>query len=448
MLLALALAIPTLAHARELTADEWLQYAHVKVIRDFSVISLSATHVYIHMPFDEAVAERLVELKELRGLRVFAHKASAPLLTKSLAKLQNLERLDLMNSSVVEETAAVLGQMPKLRHLVLCGTGFSSAALASLAQLTALESLDFGSNEVTPEHAKAIGSLASLRSLQLGGARVAPDAWGHLVAASLIVDLDISQVEIEPSAKEALGKALSTWKVESLNVSSWWMNDIDHIVSVIAGLSKLRTLYANDQLYLSDEHVRTLLRMQGIERLSLRLCPKITDAAFVAVAKATSLRTIDLTTTRITDVGVQALTLCTGLTSLDLSNCAEITDRSLDAVCASGLVLTELGVAQTKFLNGGGLARLTKRFPDIQALDIGGCSGTDMAGLAAVVKLGKLRRLTLDGLPVVDNHLLALAECKTLKYLSVAGCRTQSGAVAKALDSRTDLRVQGLVIVE
>ncbi len=150
----------------------------------------------------------------------------------------------------------------------------------------------------------------------------------------------------------------------------------------------------------------------------------ITDSDLIAMGRRTGLSRIDLSYTRITDVGFQQLKSLPDVTELDLRYAELIGDGALAAI-RDWKKLRVLNLHGTKVTDTG--LALIANLPSLEVLDIGYALITDN-GLELLTGLPKLKSLTIGGNKMTDVGLSSLRPAKGLTTLDLSGMqRTDSG---------------------
>ncbi|GBF91694.1 hypothetical protein Rsub_03998 [Raphidocelis subcapitata] len=157
-----------------------------------------------------------------------------------------------------------------------------------------------------------------------------------------------------------------------------------------------------------------------LERLDLGCCGRgFTDASARALAAAAG------------DAGLPALA------SLALQGAYNFTDAALFELLAAAPALRRLAVPQGSKFGGGFVERLPALLPRLEELDLSECRGVPGAALsAALPQLMALRRVALDGIPEVDDSVIAaVGKLPSLTALSLAFCQSVSDAALASLGS-------------
>jgi hypothetical protein len=187
-----------------------------------------------------------------------------------------------------------------------------------------------------------------------------------------------------------------------------------------AGLAPLRGFTTLRSLYLrgtqvTDDGLANLREFTNLRSLDLS-GTKITDSGLTQLRGLTNLQSLDLTGTKITDDGLANLRALTNLQTLYLYG-APVTEVGIAHLC-------ELTNLKTLGLNGtqvtdAGLARL-RELTNLSELSLNGTPVTD-AGLAYIHKLTNLETLCLLGTRVTDDGLIHLRGLKNLQFLYLSG---------------------------
>lgn len=178
-----------------------------------------------------------------------------------------------------------------------------------------------------------------------------------------------------------------------------WLNTIDHknngkdwTVETVGGITELH--FGASRKRVTDvglQKLTVLPRLSGMD-LSGYSIQAPTDAGLAHLAAMPNLQWLKLQYVAVTDKGIAALAGHPKLSELVL-DASKITDASM-AVLAGMPALTSLDISSTK-VTGAGLQALSAS-KSLSRLVMKGCSDVKPEGLAALAKLPSLRELVLD----------------------------------------------------
>src|SRR5215218_1032071 len=150
----------------------------------------------------------------------------------------------------------------------------------------------------------------------------------------------------------------------------------------------------------------------------------IDDADLERVATLSDLRALDLSHTRITDLGFRSLKPLTKLQSLSLYYAEQFGDGAL-TIARGWKELKRLNVRGTKITDAG-VAQLAEH-PSLESLDVGFSLFTDN-GFEALTSIPGLRQLAVGGNKITDVGLNYVRLMPNLRRLDLNGVqRTDSG---------------------
>ena len=154
--------------------------------------------------------DRIKLLRNFRQLRVLELRNSELDVesAKLIAELPAIEFLDLADNSGIggTEAMALIGQMPRLKHLGLSQTAVTDVDLAVLAHSANIESLDLSGTAVSARGLAALRDLRQLRRLSLRGT-AADDSWAdELERMTQLESLDISHTPLSGQVMESLAR--------------------------------------------------------------------------------------------------------------------------------------------------------------------------------------------------------------------------------------------------
>ncbi len=375
--------------------------AHVKGLTRLTTLRLPGTKV---------TDAGLAHLKGLTALRVLELDA-LPISDAGLAHLAGLTNLTVLNlrgtylrnSRVTDAGLVHLHGMTRLTNLDLSGIPLTGAGLAHFKAMSRLEVLDLSGTRVTDDNLAHLKVLLALKTLYLPTG-ITDAGFVHLAGLT-----NLSQLRID--------------RLPGLTGPG------------LAHLAKMTQLTELD-LYHTGVTDEGLQHVRGLTQLKLLgLPPNITDAGFAHLAGLTNLaelrftslenlkgpglkhllgtqvKQLFLTSTGVTDDGLQGVEALTGLQSLSLP--PRITDAGLAHL--KGLPLTTLSLAQTQVTDAG-LARL-KDLPNLNKIDLSKTRITD-AGLTHLRALPKLRELQLRDCQVTKEGLKQLEKARPTVFVT------------------------------
>jgi type 1 glutamine amidotransferase len=268
---------------------------------------------------------------------------------------------------------------------------------------------------------------AAVHRIDQRGGQCGFDASGNLVA----VDLASERVSVANADLPCL-LALPHLKQLKLSGSGISNAGVKQIGS-IAGLAELSLLDAQ----IDDAGLAELARLTSLTSLSIRRSSQISDAGLEHLRQLAKLTDLGLLDLAITDRGLEKIKDITRLRALDLRGCSQLTDAGIGQL---------RGLKSLKVLRLGGYGvnddtlAIVGRFPSLVGLTLDEAAVTD-AGLTRIARLpleeinfsrcysitdgafqhlarfGKLRQLTLRGIPLTGDGLKHLRGDGTLTSL-------------------------------
>lgn len=168
----------------------------------------------------------------------------------------------------------------------------------------------------------------------------------------------------------------------------------------------LRGPWAERELH----HVRLAKRLRFLDLSGLG----VTDEHMPELAGLPLLEHLSIGSTRITDVGLEALTALKRLRSLDVSDCA-IRGHSLDGMSSS---LERLDLRDNGDISDRTLENISTRLKSLESLALSGCPVSD-AGVALLRSLPNLHVLRLAHCPVTDSLAILVPEFRALREIEL-----------------------------
>lgn len=237
--------------------------------------------------------------------------------TIELARLPDLERLDLSHTRIGDEGMLNLKAAPKikdlklfysewitdqgltaikewkhLKRLDLRGTRISDGTLEIVGRLTGLEALDVAHTEITDVGLDHLITLVNLKELALGRGRLSNPGLVALRMLPTLTHLDLSGARPTPPDNPGGRGAAASVPEETLKA--------------IAELTELRVLLLGYSAINADG-LRTLSSLSKVEKLGLQGCSRVDDAALAEIAKWKGLKYLDVQEAPVTEKGLALL---------------------------------------------------------------------------------------------------------------------------------------------
>ena len=234
-----------------------------------------------------------------------------------LARMPDLERLDLSHTRISDEGMLNLKPAPKIKDLKLfyCewitdqgmtalkgwkhlkrldvrGTRISDGTVAIVSHLTGLEALDIAHTEVTDFGLENLITLINLKELALGRGRLSNSGMTVLRMLPTLTLLDLSGARpSSPDSPRGGGGGLGI---------------PEETLKAMTELKDLRTLHLGFSSITPDQ-LRTLAVLGKVEKLGLQGCTKVNDTALAELAKWKGLKYVDVQEAPVTEKGLADL---------------------------------------------------------------------------------------------------------------------------------------------
>ena len=238
-----------------------------------------------------------------------------------IARLPNLEKLDLAHTRISDEGMRNLKPATKIRELSLYyseqitdqgmtaikewkalkrlqlrGTRISNGTLEIVSHLPQLESLDIANTQITESGMEYLLALTSLKELALGRGRLGEADLSFLRMLPSLTELDLSGAKPQPP--DMGGK-----RVRRIPPTPPMPQKTLDALANLKNLRRLKLGYSG----ISAEDLNELSKLPSVERLGLEACPRVDDEAVGILAKWKSLKDVDLQATHVTPQGVATL---------------------------------------------------------------------------------------------------------------------------------------------
>ena len=214
-----------------------------------------------------------------------------------VARLDQLEWLDLSVTSVTDADLVHLRRLRRLKRLELRATSIADHGLGNLSVLTGLDTLNLRGTKITDAGPSSLDAMIGLKSLSLDRTRITDAGLTRLKNKTRLTFLSLSETQLTDAGLSHLEGLIG---LESLILKS---NDVTD-----AGLARLQKLRKLKNLDVSNT--------------------KIVDAGFAHLKRLAALYVLDVASTGVTDLGLAELEGLGQLGYLVASNC-KITDAGL-----------------------------------------------------------------------------------------------------------------------
>ena len=294
----------------------------------------------------------------------------------------------------------------------------------------------------------------NLTTLNLEGCRKSTKGISALKNCSKLTSLNLSNSDVKDEELIPLVQALDLTRLDL----SWCTNLSDKALStVVKRCRRLTTLSLRGCRQLTDSWLTDfspffLGKHIALTSIDLTECDNITDKGLSSIVNSCpNLSVLDLRLCRqITDIGMDAIARsCKHLTSLNLGDCQQISESALKKVASSCKSLTTLVLLRWEHLTNEGLEAIAVSRPGFTSLSLFGCNQLTDEGLSSLAKACTgLTTLHMGGCSKVSNEGLAVlvGSCPRLTFLDLRGFNqlTDDGLIriAKACPNLTVLDIE------
>lgn len=234
----------------------------------------------------------------------------------------------------------------------------------------------------------------------------------------------------------------SNGRIVSVDLRSSFITDSDMLR--LAELRDLRRLDIS-LTRISDLGLRSLKAAAAIEDLNLYFAEQISDEGTAILRSWKHLKRLNLHGTKITDSTLEILEGVTSLEWLDIG-WAQITDTGLDHLSSLNN-LRALAMGGNKLTSAS--LQVLRQLPQLEYLDIGGTQRTDSGlwsmlltddGIQSIASVTELRELRMAGTSVTGRGITMLKSLSKLERLNLQGCKRLGDDAAEALTGFRQLR--------
>ena len=300
------------------------------------------SHLLPFPPFDDESLRPLENLSSLKRLQIRSGNGITNDGLSVLSDLHQLEKLEVFTASSTQakltgNCLVHISRLESVKYLDVSGVDLAEDDFQHFKRLTEIEILrvrDHGRSTltITDVGAESLGQLTSLESVSVVQYDVTDKGLTRLSRLANLKELNLSRNQITDLGAQHVGKML--------------------------GLEKL-VLNATD---ISDRSVTKFGELKKLEVLGLT-GTEITDRSLAVLSKLPKLEKLYLSRTRVSDEGMKLLARSRTLKVLDVSQCKDVTDKSLSHL--SSLPLVTLSLLGTR-INDDAISRLKSAQPALR----------------------------------------------------------------------------------
>ena len=227
------------------------------------------------------------------------------------------------------------------------------------------------------------------------------------------------------AALEGKAELAADGSVRALSFRQGWVSDSD--MDLIAKLDKLERLDLSNTR-VTDLGLLKLKDLKSLRELNLFYAELVTDEGLATMRNWTKIERINARGTKVTDNTLALLAGRATITALDIGY-AEVTDSGLQHLSTLPN-LRELSIGGNKLTEVG--LQVLRTLPQLRSLDLSGKQRTDSGlwflgttdlGLDPIATVTEMRELNLSGLTVTGRGLAKLKPLAKLERLDLHACK-------------------------
>ncbi|MCL2305453.1 MAG: hypothetical protein FWC43_08935 [Planctomycetaceae bacterium] len=269
-------------------------------------------------------AEILAEFQKLVELNLEKNANIKDAACKSFAKLEKLEKLNLIYTGISETGLFQIRKLPNLQSLDIRGcTIIADGGMNSVAKIKTLKSFQHYSSSVSDDGLEALTAAENIESLFLQDFRLSDVAGQSLRKFKNLTSLILFRCGEFGSQGLLELKGMSLTRLTLRGLPNLGNDGFE----VFREMPALKRLYLTELSAISDAAFVPLAELKNLEVLEVEII-EITNEALKSIAKLQNLRELKLRTTGITNAGLDEILKLPKLTSLQLLDNAGIDDAA------------------------------------------------------------------------------------------------------------------------
>ncbi len=241
---------------------------------------------------------------------------------KLIVELKKLQRLTLVQNRFNEINTRQLAKMPELRALDLRGNmEAGDMTLEVVSKLPKLTALKHRTNVASDSGMEYLANASELDSLLIQDFKITSQSGAHIAKLKKLTQLEIFRCQGFGSEGVLALKGLGLQRLTLRDLP-----DVsDQAMVVLTDLPKLKKLYLHELGSLSDEGLKNLASLKSLELLDIWSISSMSDATVEVIAALPNLRELGIRSTSITDASIDKLMAMPKLQSLTLKDNASVT---------------------------------------------------------------------------------------------------------------------------
>lgn len=338
---------------------------------------------------------------------------------RPLAGMTELETLRCPNSTITDEGAKLLHDLPKLVSLELTSSKLTDAIAESIAKRSTLKHLTLKGSEIGDASVKAIAALPHLESLALQGSRIDDQGLASLAKLSSLKRLSLSGTYSD----EGLEKLAGCGQLEWLELFA--LGATDRTLRALQSLPHLQTLMIAEGAYTDD----AVLALKNRPQMELFSCQGASIAATPAKQQALEMPPFAIRFQWDTPDPDRFYEFGGFADEINLVVGSEWTGEDWDiAYGAAFKDVTDVNINSPR-VHDRGIARLVRFGKKLQSLTIGDAAITP--AVTDYLARMPMQWLSLSGAKIDDSWAPALEQLTNVKRLELVNTRVSPEIVEK-----------------
>ena len=195
--------------------------------------------------------------------------------------------------------------------------------------------------------------------------------------------------------------------------------------NILSRLTCLNSLILDECFKINDSDIKTFGELKGLTQLAIKLAIGLTDDGLEQASLPTSLRSLSLSNTFISNRGISAIAKLRYLKDLSLTVSEQLTDEDIQPLTQLNQ-LSNLDLWSCKRLTDK-CCKIIQDMKSLQSLCLGYCHNITNQGISNLQLLDDLRNLSLIGCRGINDSVLdAVKPLKNLIELDVRHCENIS----------------------
>ncbi|MDR3111286.1 MAG: hypothetical protein LBU65_16580 [Planctomycetaceae bacterium] len=248
---------------------------------------------------------------------------------KTIAAIENLERLEVIQCSFNDIGALQFANMSKLQVLDIRGNNIGNIGLRKAASMPSLRALKHRSTALSDDAIEILSECKTLEILDIEDAVITAASGKFFQNFPNLSQLDLFRCSnfSNDGVTEMDGLKLTRLLMRGMTVN-------DEVMPIIAKMTMLKTLVLHEMPSIGDEGIGQLSTLKDLRTLDIWAMEGVTDKSIEVISKLPNIDTLSIRDTGITDSSIDLILQMPKLQNLTLKGNTGTTSDGIKKLAA------------------------------------------------------------------------------------------------------------------